>query len=192
MRGDLEFTGIRKREGEPEIVTMQLRYLDGKEAETVENLLGVRPERIAVPGGRQVSAIELTSVRDFTSCREGKGGCSRVFVKLKSYHQIIYDMAMHVEVEDDAQSAKSALPFKPPIGEMALRDGIHSGLLKVKSQLIQPMNAFVAVPYRNRWYYIDDGDMKTKVCFMILSSIYSLQAGDLPSTAPVLTLPVGR
>lgn len=192
MRGDLEFTGFRKREGEPDIVTMQLRYLDGKEAEAIENLLGVRPERIALPGGRQVSAIELTSVRDFTSCREGKGNCSRVFVKLKSYHQIIYDMAMHVDVSDDTQAAKSALPFKPPTGELASRDGIHSGLLKVRSQAMQPMNAFVAVPYRSRWYYIDDEDVKTKVCFMILSSIYSLQSGDLPTTAPVLTLPVGR
>ncbi len=192
MRGDLEFTGIRKMEGEPEIVTMQLRYLDGKEAEAVEELMGVRPERIAMPDGRLVSAIELTAVRDFTSCRKGKGSCSRVFVKLKSYHQIIYDMAVHVEVPDDEQSAKNALPFKPPAGELASRDGIHSGLLKVKSQAMQPGHSFVAVPYRDRWYYIDDGDIKTKVCFMILSSIYSLQSGDLPSTAPVLTIPVGR
>jgi hypothetical protein len=90
------------------------------------------------------------------------------------------------------QSAKSTIPFQPPTGEVASREGIHTGLVKVKSQLTQPANAFVAVPYRNRWFYIDDEDLKTKSGFMALNSIFSLQSGDLPSTSPVLTIPVGR
>jgi len=193
QRRDMELTGVRKKEGESDCITMQLCYLDRQEAEDVEKLLGVHPERLTRADGRTVSVFELTAVRDFMSCQGGKANCSRVYVKLKSYQQIIYDMAMHVEITDDAQSAKSAIPFTPPTGEVALRDGIHAGLVKVKSQLTKPANAFVAVSYRDKWFYIDDDDLKTKLCFMILSSMYSLQSGDLPATAsPVLTLPVSR
>jgi hypothetical protein len=76
---------------------------------------------------------------------------------------------------------------------VASRNGLHAGLIKIKSQSTQPTSYFVAVPYRNRWFYIDDRDIKSKIFFMVLNSIFSLQSGDLPTTAsPLLTLPVSR
>jgi hypothetical protein len=50
----------------------------------------------------------------------------------------------------------------------------------------------VAVPYRNRWFYIADDDLPSKAYMMLVGSIFSLQAGDLPMVTPLLTLPVGR
>jgi len=170
-----------------------LRYLDKKEAEDLENLLAVQPERISTSDGRLVWVVNLSTVRDFLPCEGEKTKCRSVFLKLKSYQQIIYDMSLHVDISDDAQSDKITIPFRPPTDELASRNGLHAGLVKIKSQLMQPASAFVAVPYRNRWFYIDDQDIKSKIFFMVLSSIFSLQSGDLPATAsPVLTLPVSR
>ena len=192
-RGDLEFLTVKKNEECTGCLTMQLRYLDKKEAEDVECLLDVRPERISTRDGRLVSVVSLSSVRDFLSCEGEKEKCKSVFIKMKSYQQIIYDMCLHVDMSDDAQSDKITIPFKRPTDEVASRNGLHVGLVKIKSQLMQPTSSFVAVPYRNRWFYIDDQDIKSKIFFMVLSSIFSLQSGDLPATSsPVLTLPVSR
>ncbi|HOW56480.1 MAG TPA: hypothetical protein PKZ12_00645 [Smithellaceae bacterium] len=190
MRGDLE---IKKNEGCSGCLTMQLRYLDKKEADEMENLLAFRMERISSQDDRLVSVVNLSSVRDFLPCEGEKTKCRSIFIKMKSYQQMIYDMGLHVDLSNDVQSDKVSIPFKTPAEKVASRNGLHTGLVRIKSQLTQPASAFVAVPYRNRWFYIDDQDVKSKIFFMVLSSIFSLQSGDLPTTAsPVLTLPVSR
>lgn len=192
-RGDLEFLAVNKDEGCTGCLTMQLRYLDKKEAEELENLLAIQPERISTRDGRLVSVVNLSSLRDFLPCEGDKTKCRSVFIKMKSYQQMIYDMGLHADISDDAQSDEVSIPFKPSTDDVASRNGLHAGLIKIKSQSTQPTSYFVAVPYRNRWFYIDDRDIKSKIFFMVLNSIFSLQSGDLPTTAsPLLTLPVSR
>jgi hypothetical protein len=56
-----------------------------------------------------------------------------------------------------------------------------------------PANAFVAVRYRDYWYYIDDHDQKSKETFALVLQISRLDFGRLQrGGGPVLTLPVGR
>jgi len=55
----------------------------------------------------------------------------------------------------------------------------------------RPKNAYVTVSYRGRWFYIDDSDLTSKSTFSLLMQLFALQAGEIKSTAPVLTLPVG-
>jgi hypothetical protein len=188
QRGDLEFSGI-KDAGTDRIV-IQIRYRDAAEADDIERRLGVKPDRMVMSDGRPVSVIEMSSVRDFAACQTDGRKCSQLFIKLKSYYQMIYDMALHVDIPDDL--ASGTLRYRPPTGDLGSREGIHTGLIRIKSAAGRPGSAFVAVPYRGLWFYIDDSDIETKRGFMLLSSVFSLQSGDLPPMAPVLTLPVGR
>jgi len=55
----------------------------------------------------------------------------------------------------------------------------------------RPKNAYVTVNYYGRWFYIDDSDLTSKSTFSLLMQLFALQAGEIKSTAPVLTLPVG-
>jgi hypothetical protein len=55
----------------------------------------------------------------------------------------------------------------------------------------QPKNTYVAVRYRGNWFSIDDSDLASKSTFSLLMQLLALQAGEIRSTAPVLTLPVG-
>ncbi len=55
----------------------------------------------------------------------------------------------------------------------------------------RPLGAAVAVRYRGSWFYIADDDQSSKSTFALLHQLASLQAGDVKSAAPVLTLPVG-
>jgi hypothetical protein len=54
----------------------------------------------------------------------------------------------------------------------------------------QPKLAFVAIPYRGRWFYLADNDLESKSTFMLLMQLFRLQAGAATSAGPTLTLPV--
>jgi hypothetical protein len=60
----------------------------------------------------------------------------------------------------------------------------------VKVSDSRPEGAFIAVPYRGFWYYISDNDIKSKSTFMLLTTLYQLQAGQTKTTSPTLTIPV--
>ncbi|MDZ4165243.1 MAG: hypothetical protein U1C55_08955, partial [Smithellaceae bacterium] len=192
-RGDLEFVSLYKGKDGADYLTMKLHLLDEREATRVETLLGITPQRVSLPGGRFVSSIELTSVRDLTPCASEKGNCARIPIKLKSFFEMLLDLALYVDVPAEEQLKQIARPFiKPSAGEITTRKGLHSGLIKVRHQWTEPGDAYVAVPYRGRWFYIADDDLPSKAYLMLAGSIFSLQSGDLQTAAPVLTLPVGR
>jgi hypothetical protein len=192
LRGDLEFVSLSKGESGGDSLHMQLRYLDQTEAEKLEALLGIHPERVSLPENRFLSTIELTSVRDFMPCNRNQRNCSRVPIKLKSFFGILVDLALYVDIGADEQKKKVATPFKELPGELKFRHGLHAGLVRIKRSAEKPADAYVAVPYRNHWFYVADEDIHSKAYLMLVGSIYSLQSGDLQSAAPLLTLPVGR
>lgn len=56
-----------------------------------------------------------------------------------------------------------------------------------------PSNAYVAVKYRDYWYYIDECDQPTKATFALTLELSRLDFGLQETTnGPFLTLPVGR
>lgn len=65
------------------------------------------------------------------------------------------------------------------------------GFFEIKSSADRPENAFVAVPYRDVWFYIADNDLKSKRTFMLLKQLFNLQAGQIKAVTPTLTIPVG-
>lgn len=57
-----------------------------------------------------------------------------------------------------------------------------------------PPTAYLAVPYRGYWYYIDDRDHETKATFALMTHLSRLDFVRQPlgNSGPALTLPVGR
>jgi hypothetical protein len=187
-RGDLEFVGIE----EGGIGTLQMRYANQKEAKAVEELLGISPERISAPEGKIISEIKLTPVRDLTYQLKKKGVRNEVPIKLKSCFGILYDLAWNVEVPGKDVERGLALEFKPLRGNMMKRKGLHQGLINVRSSSARPGDAYVSVFYRGCWYYIADDDTRSKAYFVLVGTIFSLQAGELHTALPLLTLPVSQ
>lgn len=64
-------------------------------------------------------------------------------------------------------------------------------LLRIRSSEQRPADAFVRVFYRGTWFYIDDTDLQSKSTFGLLAQLFNLQAGEVPTTSPLLTLPLG-
>lgn len=63
-------------------------------------------------------------------------------------------------------------------------------LIRVFSSLTEPEDAFVAVPYRDHFFWIDDRDIHSKSMFFFLMILFSFtERGQAEPAAPVLTVP---
>lgn len=66
-----------------------------------------------------------------------------------------------------------------------------NALIKISNCPHFPGNAYAAVKYRNRWFYIHEQDVESKKTFVLLLQLYNLQGGALTQPPPLLTLPLG-
>jgi len=64
--------------------------------------------------------------------------------------------------------------------------------MHIHSSKRQPTNNYLAIYYRSSWFYIRDNDLTSKSTFSLLMQLFALQAGEVKSTVPVLTLPLSR
>jgi hypothetical protein len=62
------------------------------------------------------------------------------------------------------------------------RDRIHSGAS-------QPQDAYVAVRYRNLWFWVDDRDLPSKRVFTFLRMFSSIAETGVTPQLPLLTIP---
>jgi len=185
-RGDIEFVGFyQKGKG-----TMQLRYTGPEEADNVEKLLGIHPERMNTPDGKIISTIKLTPVRDLTLGLDKAGKNDTMTIKFKSCFGILYDIARNVEAPEEEMERGIARKTAIVPNTIVTREGLHQGLIKVRCSETRPDDAYVSVFYRGRWYYIPDNDARSKVFFLLVGTLFSLQSGELHTVQPLLTLPV--
>jgi hypothetical protein len=61
---------------------------------------------------------------------------------------------------------------------------VHSGAEK-------PADAFVAIRYRDLWFWIDDRDLPSKGMFSFLMFLFTLTESGGGQVSPVLTVPAG-
>ena len=70
-------------------------------------------------------------------------------------------------------------------------NAVAGDLLKIHWAPHCPDHAYLSVPYRGYWFYIDDTDVKSKRTFVLLQQIFNLQAQKEEKDATILTLPLG-
>jgi hypothetical protein len=64
-------------------------------------------------------------------------------------------------------------------------------LIQISSSSERPADAFVAVPYRDHWFWIDDRDIPSKRLFSFLFFIFTLTETGGKENVPLLTIPTG-
>jgi hypothetical protein len=65
-------------------------------------------------------------------------------------------------------------------------------LISIKCSGSRPRDAFLSIPYRGRWFYIDDCDLSSKKTFVLLMQLFNLQGGASTQIPPLLTIPIGH
>jgi hypothetical protein len=108
-----------------------------------------------------------------------------IAVQTRSLIQILLEVGGQVSVppEHIAEGrATPALAEPAPISETVRRLRIHSSTERAT-------HAFLSVPYRDHWFWIDDRDLHTKRNFALLMLLFALADTGEKKAAPLLTIP---
>jgi hypothetical protein len=118
----------------------------------------------------------------------------RLFISLRSSAQVWFYLANGVEVpEEHLAKGLVRLPMGPdgkPFDERIITEDLFT--VHACRTHKPPPTAFVAIKYRDYWYYVDDRDQATKATFTLMLALNRLDFGRMAPGAPFLTLPVGR
>ena len=106
----------------------------------------------------------------------------------RSMIDIIAELSQFVQVPDSHVRENRASPGA--IDKAASYEEIRSRVF-IKSDSQRPDDSFLAVKYRNHWFYIEDTDFRSKRMFSFLLFLLSLAEGGGEGLTPVLTLPTG-
>ena len=107
-----------------------------------------------------------------------------IAVITRSMLQIIADLASYIEVppKDVAEGRVAAgLAGKNVTG--------LPPLIQIHNATVFPEDAFVAVRYRESWFYINDTDLESKRMFSFLMMLFSLTETGPQTGAPIVTVP---
>jgi hypothetical protein len=106
----------------------------------------------------------------------------------RSMFDIIAELSQYVEVPAKHVRENRASPGA--LDRASSFEEVRSKIF-VKSAPEKPKDAFLAVKYKDHWFYIEDTDFRSKRMFSFLLFLLSLAEGGSKGLAPVLTLPTG-
>lgn len=117
------------------------------------------------------------------------GKDDEINMKTRSMLEIMLEFAAAIQVpEADVADGKATLGAvanrqEPPWSGPSMRVLVGTGA---------PPDAFVAIPYDHRWYWIADTDIQSKSTFGILMLLFSISEAGVTGAAPVVTIPANQ
>lgn len=176
---ELLFVGYSTRSGDGGLVLrIDAEGWKRPEARELANLLGLTP-------GRQEYSIRLMTLGD-------PPHPETIFLETRSLLGMLAFLSNGVDVPPPDLGAGKVKTTTAAAGGPFDWGAVLGNLFKVASGPARPAGSAVSIRYRNNWFSIDDSDLETKATFMLVSQLFSLQAGKTESVSPLLTLPVGR
>ncbi len=122
----------------------------------------------------------------------GKGGADVITVQLRSLMASLFYVSQCVSVPGEHEESGKVTVSRYPDGRRFDWSNVTKGLISINYSKTMPVDAYVAIPYKGYWFYIDDSDLTSKSTFSLLNQFFALQAGQIKAQGPVLTLPVDR
>jgi len=134
----------------------------------VQRLLGIEP------GGTDYSLVFGLTPRS----------PNEIAVLTRSMIEILVEYGVGVDVPDRDRREGRVTPWSSPPDAAASTELVH-----VQSGSSAPDDAYAAVPYRGRWYWVSDRDLTSKLRFTLLMMLSSLAETGMAPAAPVVTVP---
>ena len=178
LRGALEIGQAAAEQNGESAVELRIAKdaLDSDEATQLYELLGLERGR---------THFRLTR-------ESGTGDRTRLAVVPRSLMSTLFYVSQSVEIPASDERAGRVTVTRDEQGQAFDWRQVTGGLIRVRSAALPPANAYVAVYYRGSWFYISDSNLTAKSTFSLLLQLFALQAGDVKTTGPVLTLSVDR
>lgn len=154
------------------------------------------PEALGTPEHAELCAmLELDPTRREVYVNASAGSRSRradvLNIRFRSISGAMAFLSHAVEVPERDVAAGRVATTVDAEGRPFDWQRVTDGLMRIRSSETRPAEAAVAVRHRGSWFFIDDRDIDSKSTFAMLGQVLALQAGDVQSTLPVLTIPVG-
>jgi hypothetical protein len=152
---------------------------EARHAAQVKQLLQLLGLPAAKPGQRQV-VIPVFLALDGAA----NGGLG---ITTRSVWDMVEILSAAIEAPATDKAAGVVVPAPPP--------GRVGRKLNIAFSKEEPEHAYIAVAYRDGWFYIDERDLVTKEYFKLLGSLWSMtmtKAIGQGAAAPVLTVPVSN
>jgi hypothetical protein len=107
---------------------------------------------------------------------------TEITVLSRSMLDILIEISTMIEVPPkDIEEKRTFATHEPPAGT--------APPLRVHWSDSKPADAFAAVPYRGRWFWIDDRDIPTKRSFFFLLLFFAVAESGTAQQVPVITVP---
>jgi len=110
---------------------------------------------------------------------------TEIAILTRSILQVMIDLASYVEVP--AADVAEGRVYGPQ--RSAEQERLFPALVAVRQGAKPPDDAYVAVQYRNQWFWIDDRDPRSKHILTFVMLMFSLTEGAPSQSAPVVTVP---
>ena len=103
----------------------------------------------------------------------------------RSMLQIMVELATQVDVPQRHIEDGRTIP------SIARDEGADDYLIRINNSKEKPRDAFIAVEYRDHWFWIDDRDLQSKRVFAFLMILFSLTETGGKEGLPLVTIPAG-
>jgi hypothetical protein len=110
---------------------------------------------------------------------------TEIVVQTRSILQLMVTMATETDVPADDVAKGRATPG----WESVKVPSMSPRLIQIKSTPEKPAGAFVAVKYRDHWFWIDDQDLKSKRAFSFIMMLFTLSDKGEKESPPQITIP---
>ncbi len=168
--------------------TMGLRRRSSKDADSLVMFFPASPEAIQGPTSKIQELLNLNpQVREFNVVYgSAPADNTEIAILCRSMLQVLIDFSSYIDVPAlDVADGCVLVPIRT-----AEQERMFPPVLRVRNGTMAPSRAFVAVRYRDRWFWIEDRDVKSKTAFTFLMMMFSLtETGVQQGGAPIVTLP---
>jgi hypothetical protein len=130
---------------------------------------------------RRLLRLSPDAQRFVLSYSPSRGGPEELAVNSRSMLQILTTFSSYVDVPAGDLAAGRAMPV-PDVG-----DAKDNG--RIRSSSSKPDDAYVAVRYRDRWFWIDDGDFQAKRALTAIMLFFTLADTGGGERLPLITIP---
>jgi hypothetical protein len=101
----------------------------------------------------------------------------------RSMLEVLVAISSGIEVPQEHLEMNRAAPAPPDIG--------LEPLIRIRSGEEKPKDVFVAIPYKNHWFWIEDTDLDSKKLFTFLIFLFNLTETGDTINAPLMTIQAG-
>jgi hypothetical protein len=68
-------------------------------------------------------------------------------------------------------------------------DSPQKSTVSIRSSREKPQDAYIAIQYRDHWFWIDDGDLQTKRAITAIMFFFTLSDSGSSDRLPLITIP---